>query len=168
MIEWGFREFDNYALFKAGDKVTDAEVWLGDAANVPLVVDSDVKVSLPRKARRGMKVTVKYDGPIAAPIAKGTKIAKLEVTAPDAPPMEIPLSAGAEVGQLGFSGRVVAALRELVWGHLQGNAAPAAPGATAAPAAPAPAAAAPAAPAPAPATPAAPAPAAPPAATKTN
>ena len=37
MIEWAFREYDDYALFKAGDLVTDADVWLGETASVPLV-----------------------------------------------------------------------------------------------------------------------------------
>ena len=32
LIEWAFREFNNYKLFTAGDKVDDAEVWLGDRA----------------------------------------------------------------------------------------------------------------------------------------
>jgi len=119
MMDWGFRAFDNYALFKAGDTVSDAEVWLGDQATVPLVAESDITVTLPRKARRAMKVSVRYDGPVAAPIAKGAKIAKLVVTAPDVPPIEFPLAAGADVGRLGFAGRIVAALRHVVWGTLQ-------------------------------------------------
>ena len=116
IMEWGFREFDNYTLFKKDAVVSEAEVWLGDQATVPLVTESDLKVTLPKKSRHGMKVTVKYDGPIPAPIAKGTKLAKLVVDAPDMPPMEIPLYAGADVGKLGFSGRVVAALKHVVWG----------------------------------------------------
>lgn len=116
VMEWGFREFDNYTVFKKDAAVSEAEVWLGDQAMVPLVTESDLKVTLPKKSRHGMKVTVKYDGPIPAPIAKGTKLAKLVIDAPEMPPMEIPLVAGADVGKLGFSGRVVAALKHVVWG----------------------------------------------------
>jgi len=116
LIDWGFNEYNNYALFKAGDTVSDAEVWLGNAPTVPLVVQSSVVVTLPRKSRHGMKVTVSYDGPIAAPIAKGAPIAKLVVTAPDAPPIQIPLVAGADVGTLGFTGRITAALEHVIWG----------------------------------------------------
>jgi len=119
IMDWGFREFDDYALFKKGDTVSDAEVWLGDRATVPLVAESDLKVTLPRTSRRGMKVTVKYDGPIPAPIAKGTKLAELVINAPDMPPMEIPLVAGADVGRLGYGGRIVAALRHVVWGAVK-------------------------------------------------
>ena len=104
-------------MLKAGDTVSDAEVWLGNAPVVPLVVQSNVVVTLPRKARHGMKVTVSYDGPIPAPIAKGTPIAKLVVSAPDIQPIQIPLVAGADVGTLGFTGRITAALEHVIWGQ---------------------------------------------------
>ncbi|MFZ0693854.1 MAG: D-alanyl-D-alanine carboxypeptidase family protein, partial [Alphaproteobacteria bacterium] len=117
LIDWGFNEYNNYALLKAGDTISDAEVWLGNAPTVPLVVPSNVVVTLPRKARRGMKVTVSYDGPIPAPIAKGAPIAKLVVTAPDIDPIQIPLVAGADVGTLGFTGRITAALEHVIWGQ---------------------------------------------------
>ena len=59
VMEWGFREFDNYTVFKKDAAVSEAEVWLGDQAMVPLVTESDLKVTLPKKSRHGMKVTVK-------------------------------------------------------------------------------------------------------------
>ncbi len=36
LIDWAFREFGGYTLFKAGDTVDEAEVWLGAAPKVPL------------------------------------------------------------------------------------------------------------------------------------
>lgn len=117
LIEWGFREYDNYALLKGGEKVVDAEVWLGKEKSVPLVVKDPLTITLPRKSRPDMKVTVVYDGPIPAPIAADAPIAKLVVTAPDIKPIEIPLVAGVEVEQLGLFGRLGAALKAVIWGH---------------------------------------------------
>ena len=37
ILSWGFRQFDNYVLFKPGEEVTTAEVWLGEQETVPLV-----------------------------------------------------------------------------------------------------------------------------------
>ena len=116
LMEWGFREFNNYALFQGGEVVAEAEVWLGQEAMVPLVVDKALLITLPRKARRQMKVAVTYDGPIPAPIAKGDKMAKLVVTAPNIDPIEIPLHAGADVLRLGFLGRFAAALKYIILG----------------------------------------------------
>lgn len=116
LVEWAFREFNNYALFKAGDPVTDAEVWLGQAATVPLVAGEKLEVTLPRKARRDMKVTAVYNGPIAAPIKKGETVGKLVIAAPGVETMELPLVAGADVARLGFMGRITTAIQHILWG----------------------------------------------------
>lgn len=116
VAEWAFREYEDYALFKPGDTVADADVWLGDVASVPLVAGDRLVVTMPRKARRDMKVTAVWDGPVPAPIKKGQKVGKLVITAPGEETRELPLVAGADVGKLGFAGRMSAAFRYLVWG----------------------------------------------------
>ena len=106
LIEWAFREFNDYKLFAAGDKVEDAEVWLGSDPKVPLTVAKDLVVTLPRKSRKDMKVTVDYDRPIPAPVSKGQTVGKVVVTAPDVPPTEAPLVAGADVDRMDALGRI--------------------------------------------------------------
>jgi serine-type D-Ala-D-Ala carboxypeptidase (penicillin-binding protein 5/6) len=114
LISWGFREFDNYALFKAGEEVSTAEVWLGKAENVALVVDRDLTVTLPNAARPEMKVSVVYDGPIPAPITEGDRLAVLKISAPGVETVEVPLVAGDSVEKLGFFGRLFAAVKHLI------------------------------------------------------
>ena len=116
LIEYGFREFANYALYDAGATVGAADVWLGDAATVPLVIEAPLVTTLTRKARRKMQVKLVYDGPIPAPVVKGARIATLIVTAPDVEPVEVPLVAGADVGKLGPLSRIGAAIGYMVWG----------------------------------------------------
>jgi D-alanyl-D-alanine carboxypeptidase (penicillin-binding protein 5/6) len=117
LLEWGFREFSNYALFKKGMEVDTADVWLGKVATVPLVIEQDVKITLARKSRPMMKVTVEFKGPVPAPIKKGDKIAVLKIMAPGRNTLEIPLSAGVDVERLGLIGRLGAALSSILWGH---------------------------------------------------
>jgi len=119
LIAWGFREFRNFNLFRKGDTVETAMVWLGKDGTVPLLVDRDVTLTLPRRARRKAKVKVVYTGPIPAPIKKGAVIAHLLVTAPDVPTVRIPLKAGKGVERLGLMGRLSASLRFLLWGSLK-------------------------------------------------
>jgi D-alanyl-D-alanine carboxypeptidase (penicillin-binding protein 5/6) len=116
LLSWGFREFDNYALFKAGDTVDEAPVWLGAEETVPLVIASDLKVTLPRSDRNGMQVAVVYDSPIPAPVPAGQEIAKLRVTWPGGVPVEVPLQAGRDVEQLGAFGRIAASVKFLLLG----------------------------------------------------
>jgi D-alanyl-D-alanine carboxypeptidase (penicillin-binding protein 5/6) len=115
LIDWAFREFNNYQLFAKGDKVEDAEVWLGSEAKVPLTVDNNLIVTIPRKARRDMKVSVSYDKPVPAPVKKGQPVGKVVVTVPDMPAAEATLVAGADVGRMGALGRVAMAAAHLIW-----------------------------------------------------
>jgi D-alanyl-D-alanine carboxypeptidase (penicillin-binding protein 5/6) len=116
LINWGFREFDNYALFKKGETVADAKVWLGAEGAVPLIVPDDVHMTLRRKARKKLEVKVVYQGPIPAPFAEGQKLAELRISAPDTETQTIPLLAGKSVSRLGFFGRLGAAFQFLLWG----------------------------------------------------
>jgi serine-type D-Ala-D-Ala carboxypeptidase (penicillin-binding protein 5/6) len=117
LVEWAFREFNDYKLFSAGDKVDDADVWLGDVPKVGMTVASDLTVTLPRRSRRDMKVTVSYNKPIPAPIKQGDPIGKIIVTVPDAPPVERPLFAAADVKPIGTFGRMATVAAYLIWGN---------------------------------------------------
>jgi serine-type D-Ala-D-Ala carboxypeptidase (penicillin-binding protein 5/6) len=117
LVEWAFREFNDYKLFSAGDKVDDADVWLGDEPKVGMTVASDLTVTLPRRSRRDMKVTVSYNKPIPAPIKQGDPIGKIIVTVPDAPPVERPLFAAADVKPIGTFGRMATVAAYLIWGN---------------------------------------------------
>jgi len=116
LMEIGFREYDTYKLVSAGAVVEDAEVWLGEQGKVSLVTERDVAVTMARRNRTGMKIVLTYDSPIPAPIQKGAPLAKVTITAPEMAPIEVPLVAAQDVPQLGFGGRISAALSHLVWG----------------------------------------------------
>jgi D-alanyl-D-alanine carboxypeptidase (penicillin-binding protein 5/6) len=117
LLEWGFREFANYTLFKKDETVAEAAVWLGKAPRVPLVIPQDLTLTLPKKSRRDMKVKVSFMGPIPSPIEKGAPLAKLLITVPDEKPMEVTLVAGTGVEKLGLFGRLSAALQHIMWGE---------------------------------------------------
>jgi len=116
LVEWAFREYNNYQLFSAGAKIEEAGVWLGEHSKVPLTVAQDLVVTLPRKSRKDMKVTVVYDQPAPAPIQKGQPLGKIVVTVPDMEPVEKPLLAASDVERLGPFGRVAMVAASVIWG----------------------------------------------------
>jgi D-alanyl-D-alanine carboxypeptidase (penicillin-binding protein 5/6) len=116
LIEWGFREFNNYILFNPGEVVTDVPVWLGEQGTLPLVVQQPLEVTLPRLARANMNVKAVMQSPVPAPIRKGQMIGKIVISAPGVATIERPLYAGADVGELGLLGRLTSALRYVLWG----------------------------------------------------
>jgi serine-type D-Ala-D-Ala carboxypeptidase (penicillin-binding protein 5/6) len=117
LIEWAFREFNDYQLFAAGDKIDEAETWLGASTKVPLTVAQDLVVTMPRKSRKEMKVTLAFDKPVPAPVKKGDKLGKLIVTAPDIDPVEAPLVAANAVDRLGPLGRMAMVAGHMIWGN---------------------------------------------------
>jgi D-alanyl-D-alanine carboxypeptidase (penicillin-binding protein 5/6) len=116
LLDWGFREYENVALFKTGEVVTEAPVWLGDKPQVNMAIGQSVELTVPKRARKGMKVAVEMVSPISAPIPKGAVIGKLVVSGPELPTLEYPLKATEPVDRLGFFGRLVAAFKYIVWG----------------------------------------------------
>ena len=117
LLDWGFREFGNYALFKSGDTVDTAPVWLGATPTVGLKIAQDIHLTMTKKDRRAMKVTVRYRSPVPAPIHAGQQIGMLTIEAPDFKTIEAPLLASQDIAQLGIIGRLGAALEFLLWGE---------------------------------------------------
>jgi len=126
LMDWGFREFTNRNLFAAGEKVTDAEVWLGDKATIPLVTKKELVVTLPRAQAQTISVKAVYDGPLPAPITQGADVGKLVIDAKGMEQIQVAISAGEGVGRLGLIGRLKAAASYIFVGPPKPVASPAA------------------------------------------
>ena len=119
MLGWGFANFNNYQLLGAGEIVDEAQTWMGQDPSVPVALAEDLTVTMSRAARADMIVTMRYDGPIAAPVAAGDVIATLIIEAADMVPIERDLIAMRPVARLGFFARQIQRLREFVYGSLR-------------------------------------------------
>lgn len=116
VVEWAFREFNNYALAKPGQVLDEAPVWYGSDPTVPLTVTSDLVATLPRSGRDQAQVKVIFDGPIPAPIAQGQELGKIVIEAPGYGKTEVPLVAAAAVERQGFVGRAFTNLEYFLFG----------------------------------------------------
>ncbi len=106
LLNWGFHNFDNMRLVKAGQTVKSATVWMGSEKTLPLVVAQDVTISVPKIGRDGVKMAAEYNAPVKAPVKKGDKVGVLKITLPSGVTREVPLLAGADVEKLSFFGRI--------------------------------------------------------------
>ena len=118
LMEWGFRESTNTTVFRAGDMLVEAPVWLGAQEKVPLVIPKTVQITMPSGQTASPRVVARFDGPIAAPIVKGTKIGTAVVTLPDNRTVEYPLEAGADVARMGVFSRVATMLQHYMFGWM--------------------------------------------------
>ena len=118
IVGWAFRQFSEKTVAKSGTRVAEAEVHLGDADMVGLVPAEDVKLLVPALVQDSVTAEVVYNGPLLAPVAKGSAVAELIIHAPDLPDRRVPLVAEADVGTAGFLKRVTTAGRVLYGQYL--------------------------------------------------
>jgi D-alanyl-D-alanine carboxypeptidase (penicillin-binding protein 5/6) len=117
LMMWGIQTFDNYSLLKSGDIVDEIPVWLGKENFVQATVSQDVLMTLPRFSRKGLKVDIQYDAPIAAPIKKDALLGKAIITLPSQElPIEVPLIAAQPIEKGGFFKRIKDSFHYLIWG----------------------------------------------------
>ena len=74
-MDFMFREFKQYELFDEGEQVDTANVWLGNQATINLLSSANVHKVMSRKERRDLKVTLNWEDPVPAPIAKASRLA---------------------------------------------------------------------------------------------
>ncbi len=109
IVSWAFRQFAEKTVAKAGLRVAEAEVFMGDADTVGLVPAEDVRLLVPALVQDSMSAEVIYKGPLTAPIAAGAAVAELIVHVPDLPDHRIPLVTETAVGTAGFLKRLTTA-----------------------------------------------------------
>jgi len=115
LMEWGFNAWQAKPLFKSGQSVGKAQVQLGSESEVPLVAPRDLAVTIPAGLSSApLKMKIRYQGPIAAPIAKGQHVADLVILTGDTGEQIVPLVAGEEVGRAGLFGRIWLGLKQLI------------------------------------------------------
>ena len=117
VLGMAFREFRSYRLFKAGEIACVAKVWGGSKKTVPVTTGKSVAVTLQVDSRPKMVVTLRYTGPLEAPIAQGQQVGTLTVTAPDFPGMTVPVYAAQSVSRASIFGRMMQGLRALFKGQ---------------------------------------------------
>ena len=118
LMEWGFREFTNTTIFRAGDTVVEAPVWLGAQDKVALVVGRPVHITAPSGQAVSPRVVARFEGPLPAPLVKGTKVGTAAVTLPDGRVIEYPLEVGSDVARMGVVGRVATMIQHYLFGWL--------------------------------------------------
>ena len=116
LIEWGFREYENYKIFEKGETVTDIDVWLGKDSRLSAFIKDEIKLTVRRTDSKKVKTTVHYEEPISAPVKQGQIVGNLKIKVPNQALKEYPLFAKQSIEKLGVWGRIMAAVDYLVWG----------------------------------------------------
>lgn len=116
IMNWGFREFDNYKILKQGQKVAELPVWFGTEKNVDLLVNEDVLRTIKKNKASKVKMTAVYDKPVKAPVKQGDKLGFVRVEVPGAETVEVPLIANKDIKKLGWFGKIGENIKYILFG----------------------------------------------------
>ncbi|MEL6948175.1 MAG: D-alanyl-D-alanine carboxypeptidase, partial [Pseudomonadota bacterium] len=114
LMRWAFRAFQPVNLFKDGEVVGEATLYGGSRSGVPLVAKGPLKIFVPVGFRDRLRAEIVFDGPIKAPVKKGTEVARLQVLVDGKVSQETPLFASEDVGTGSITQRAMDALQELM------------------------------------------------------
>lgn len=114
IVNWAFRQFAIKTPVKAGDRVADIPVWLGQADSVGLTTEADVSLLVSALGRGPLEAEVKWVGPHEAPIVAGQKLAEMVIERPDLPAQVVPLVAAEDVAAAGIGKRMGVAAQKVL------------------------------------------------------
>jgi len=118
LLTYGLTNYDLVNISKAKEPFDKVEVWQGKVDKIDVYTDQDIFKTIKKAKKKLLKVSVKYEGPIEAPIQKGEKVAILKVVYDDEIVGEYDLLASKEVKKVNFVSRLLKSLNYLIWGDV--------------------------------------------------
>ena len=118
LLTYGLTNFDLVNISKAKEPFDKVNVWLGKQDKVDVYTDRDVYKTIKKAKKKLLKVSIKYEGPIEAPIKKDEKVAILKVVYDDKLVGEYDLLASKEVKKVNFVSRFLKSINYLIWGDV--------------------------------------------------
>ena len=118
LLTYGLTNFDLVKIVKSNDPIDKIDVWLGKEQTVGVYVNQDIYKTIKKAKKKLLKVAIKYNGPIEAPIKKDQKVGKLKVVYNDELIGEYDLLASKNVDKVNIFTRLIRSLNYLIWGDV--------------------------------------------------
>ena len=118
LLNWGFRNTNTFEIAKKNETLFELDTWLGKKNKIIATTKEDYFLTINKKDIRNLNVSIKYDGPIAAPIQKGDQVAKLVITNKEKIIKSLPLYASEDLKKVNFFKSLVTSINYLIWGDV--------------------------------------------------
>ena len=118
LLNWGFRNTSTFEISKKDKTMFEVETWLGEKNKINATSKSDYFVTINKKDINHLKISLEYNGPIAAPIKKGNQIANIIVSKKDEIIKSVPLYATEDLKKVNFFKSLLTSLNYLIWGDV--------------------------------------------------
>ena len=118
LLNWGFRNTNTFEISKKGETFFELETWLGRKNKISATTKEDFYVTVNKKDFRHLSVKLEYDGPISAPVDKGTEVAYIIVSNKDEIIKKLPLYAVEDLKKVNIFKSLLTSLNYLIWGDV--------------------------------------------------
>ncbi len=118
LLNWGFRNTNTFEISRTDKSLFELNTWLGKKEKIQVTTKEDYYITINKKDIRNLKVSLKYDGPIVAPVDKGEKIAQLDISIKDELVKSLPLYAAENLKKVNFFKSLLASINYLIWGDV--------------------------------------------------
>ena len=118
LLTYGLTNFDLVEIVKSKKPIEKIDVWLGKDQFVDVYVEKDIFKTIKKSKKWLLKISIKYDGPIEAPIKKDQILGKLRVVYDDELFGEYDLLASKDVAKVNIFTRLIKSLNYLIWGDV--------------------------------------------------
>jgi len=113
LLNYGFRFFETFTPYKAGEKFASNRVWYGDTEQVDLGILLDTPITIPRGQRKNLQANFELNEQLEAPLAKGTVVGKLFLQLDGEDIAQYPLVTLAEVNEGGLFSQFLDYIKQL-------------------------------------------------------
>ena len=118
LLTYGLTNFDLVEINKSSETIDKVDVWLGKENQVDVYVNEDIFKTIKKAKKNLVKVALKYEGPIEAPIKKDDVIGKFRVVYDEELIGEYDLLAAKDVDKVNIFTRLIKSLNYLIWGDV--------------------------------------------------
>ena len=118
LLNWGFRNTNTYEISKKNIAMFELDTWLGEKNKIKISSKDDHYVTINKKDISHLTISLKYNGPIKAPVEKGKQVANIIVSKKDEIIKSVPLYAAEDVKKVNFFRSLLTSLNYLIWGDV--------------------------------------------------
>ena len=118
LLTYGLTNFDLVEINKSNKPIDKVDVWLGKQKKLDVYVNEDIYKTIKKAKKKLLKVALKYEGPIEAPIKKDDIIGIFRVVYNDELVGEYDLLAATDVEKVNIFTRLIKSLNYLIWGDV--------------------------------------------------
>ncbi len=118
LLNWGFRNTNTFEISKKEITFFDLDTWLGTKNKIKATTKEDFYVTINKKDISHLSISLQYDGPISAPISKGTQVANIVISMKDKIVKTLPLYASEDLKKVNFFKSLLTSLNFLIWGDV--------------------------------------------------